>query len=133
MKQYDIQAIDAVVNIWTPEMLAIRPNRDAFYGGKMKVTQQDLQGISHEEMLRRMDAAGIEKSFLIAAKVGPIMHKASYHTPYEMVAEAINRYPDRFYGQVSRLANGFYRARFGFYCLWLFVCLVCAPRGKCAS
>ena len=98
MKQYDIQAIDAVVNLWTPEMLAIRPNRDAFYGGKMKVTQQDLQGVSHEEMLRRMDAAGIEKSFLIAAKVGPIMHKASYHTPYEMVAEAIHRYPDRFHG-----------------------------------
>ena len=40
MKQYDIQAIDAVVNLWTPEMLAIRPNRDAFYGGKMKVTQR---------------------------------------------------------------------------------------------
>ena len=91
MKNYDIQAIDAVVNLWTPEMLAIRPNRDAFYGGKMKVTTQDLKGVSHEEVLRRMDAAGIERSFLIAAKVGPIMHKASYHTPYAMEAEAVNR------------------------------------------
>lgn len=96
MKTHEIQAIDAVVNLWTPEMLAIRPNRDAFYGGKMKVAQHDLQGLSLEEMLRRMDAAGIERSFLIAAKVGPIMHKASYHTPYEMVAEAVNRYPERF-------------------------------------
>jgi len=95
---YDIQAIDAVVNIWTPEVRAIRPDRDAFYGGKMKVSDETLQGLSHEEMLRRMDAAGIERSFLIAAKNGPRQHKASYHIPYEMVAEAVNRYPDRFYG-----------------------------------
>ncbi len=95
---HDIAAIDAVVNIWTPEALQIRPNRDAFFGGKMKVKDDTLRGISHEEMLRRMDAAGIEKSFLIAAKVGPIGHVSSYHVPYEMVAEAVNRYPDRFLG-----------------------------------
>ena len=95
---YDIQAIDAVVNIWTPEVRAIRPDRDAFYGGKMKVSNETLQGLSHEEMLRRMDAAGIERSFLIAAKNGPRQHKASYHIPYEMVAEAVNRHPDRFFG-----------------------------------
>jgi len=95
---HDIAAIDAVVNIWTPEALKIRPNRDAFFGGKMKVKDDTLRGITHEEMLRRMDAAGIEKSFLIAAKVGPILHKSSYHVPYEMVAEAVNKYPDRFYG-----------------------------------
>ena len=95
---YDIQAIDAVVNIWTPEVRAIRPDRDAFYGGKMKVSNETLQGLSHEEMLCRMDAAGIERSFLIAAKNGPRQHKASYHIPYEMVAEAVNRHPDRFFG-----------------------------------
>jgi predicted TIM-barrel fold metal-dependent hydrolase len=98
MKTYDIQAIDAVVNIWTPEALAIRPNRDAFFGGKMKVKDDTLKGVPHEEMLRRMDAAGIERGFLIAAKVGPLLHKSTYHIPYEMVAEAVNRYPDRFYG-----------------------------------
>lgn len=92
------QAIDAVVNIWTPQALAIRPNRDAFYGGKIGVKSETLRGVSHEEMLRRMDAAGIERSFLIAAKVGPLLHKSSYHVPYELVAEAVNRYPGRFYG-----------------------------------
>ena len=96
MKTYDIQAIDAVVNIWTPEALQIRPNRDAFFGGKMNVTPATLKGVPHEEMLRRMDAAGIERAFLIATKVGPLMHRASYHIPYEMVAEAVNRYPTRF-------------------------------------
>jgi predicted TIM-barrel fold metal-dependent hydrolase len=97
MSSYDIQAIDAVVNIWTPEVRAIRPDRDAFYGGKMKVGAETLKGISHEDMLRRMDAAGIERAFLIAAKNGPRMHKAAYHIPYQMVADAVNRYPDRFH------------------------------------
>ncbi len=31
---HDILAIDAVCNLWTPEVHAIRPNRDAFFGGK---------------------------------------------------------------------------------------------------
>lgn len=95
---YDIKAIDTVVNIWTEEVKAIRPPRDAFYGGKMKVSEDTLRGLSHEDMLRRMDAAGIERSFLIAAKNGPHQHRAAYHIPYEMVAEAVNQYPDRFSG-----------------------------------
>ena len=98
MKSYDIQAIDAVVNIFTTEVRKIRPDRDAFYGGKMKVDAATLMGVSHEEMLRRMDEASIERAFLIAAKNGPLLHKSSYHIPYEMVAEAVNRYPDRFHG-----------------------------------
>lgn len=98
MKRYDIQAIDAVVNPWTAEVKALRPNRDAFYGGKMKVDDQTLQGISHEDMLRRMDAAGIERAFLVAARNGPLLHRSSYHIPYELVAEAVRQYPDRFHG-----------------------------------
>jgi len=95
---YDIAAIDAVVNIWTPEVLNRRPKREKFYSGKMHVDTAIMQGLDHEAMLRRMDAAGIEKSFLIAAKVGPALHKASYHVPMSAVAEAVNQYPDRFLG-----------------------------------
>lgn len=95
---YDIAAIDAVVNIWTPEVLAVRPKREKFYSGKMHVDTDIMRGLDHEAMLRRMDAAGIEKSFLVAAKVGPILHKASYHVPYAAVAEAVNKFPDRFLG-----------------------------------
>ena len=94
---YDIQAIDAVVNIWTPESLAIRPNRDAFFGGKMRVQQETLQGVTLEGMLKRMDAAGIERAFLIATKVGRLPHPACYHIPYKMVADAVNEYPQRFH------------------------------------
>ena len=93
---HDVLAIDAVVNIWTPESLAIRPNRDAFFGGKMKVKDHTLHGIPLDETLRRMDAAGIEQSFLIATKVGRLGHPACYHIPYAMVADAVNRHPTRF-------------------------------------
>ena len=95
---FAIKGIDAVVNIWTPEVLSQRPRREKFYSGKMNVDTEIMQGISHEQMLRRMDEAGIEKAFLVAAKVGPIQHKASYHVSYASVAEAVNKYPDRFFG-----------------------------------
>ena len=96
MNGYDVAAIDAVVNLWTPESVALRPNRDAFFGGKMNVRDHTLRGITLEEMLRRMDAAGIERAFLIATKVGRLGHPACYHLPYEMVADAANRHPTRF-------------------------------------
>ncbi len=95
---WDIAAIDAVVNIWTPEALAGRPNREAFYKDKIGVDTETFFGTTLEEMLRQMDAAGIERGFLIAAKVGPAYHPACYHVPYSLVADAVRQYPDRFYG-----------------------------------
>jgi predicted TIM-barrel fold metal-dependent hydrolase len=95
---YDIPAIDAVVNIWTPEALAGRPDRRAFYTEKMRVDTGTFEGLSLEEMLARMDAANIETAFLVAAKVGPIGSRACYHVPYRLVAEAVQRYPERFRG-----------------------------------
>ena len=95
---YAIQAIDAVVNIRTAEALALQPDRKNFYVDKMRVAPQTFDGISLEEMLRRMDAAGTERSFLIAAKVGVKHHPACYHVPYQLVADAVQKYPARFSG-----------------------------------
>lgn len=94
----DILAIDAVVNIWTAEALAGRPDRRDFYRGKIGVDEATFTGISLDEMLRRMDVARIERAFLIAAKVGPVPHPACYHVPYELVAAAVAVHPDRFSG-----------------------------------
>lgn len=92
----DYRAIDAVVNIWTSEALAGRPDREEFYTSKVKVDRATFEGISLEDMLRRMDEAGIERAMLIAAKVGPAGHRACYHVPYRLVADAVARHPDRF-------------------------------------
>jgi uncharacterized protein len=63
----DFRAIDAVVNIWTPEALACRPGwGPSFFVGKMKVDEALMRGLSLEELIDRMDAAGIERGFLIA-------------------------------------------------------------------
>lgn len=94
----DIRAIDAVVNIWTAEALAGRPDRRAFYRGKIGVDEETFTGIPLDEMLRRMDAARIERAFLIAAKVGTAGHRACYHVPYHLVAAAVAAHPDRFSG-----------------------------------
>src|SRR5882672_3368647 len=100
-RKNDIPAVDIVVNIWTKEANALRPKRDAFYKGKMKVKPKTADGISHKEMLRRMDAAGIEKAFLVATRAGRLGHPACYHLPYEMVAKAVKLHPDRFHGMAG--------------------------------
>ena len=95
---HEPKAIDIVVNLWTPEANALRPRRDAFYKDKMKVESATADGVTLDEMLRRMDAAGIERGLLVATRAGRRGHPACYHLPYEMVADAVRRHPDRFHG-----------------------------------
>jgi predicted TIM-barrel fold metal-dependent hydrolase len=94
-----IGAIDAVVNILTEEALQYRPaDRHAFFVEKIGVDEDTYAGVSLDDMLRRMDAAGIDQAFLIAARSGPAGHPASQHIPYELVADAVKAHPDRFHG-----------------------------------
>ena len=96
---FPVKAIDAVVNIQTEEALSFRPSdRRIFYVEKLGIDEGTFTGIRHEEMLRRMDEAGIEKAFLIAPKIGRKGLPAAYHVPYQIVVDAVKKYPDRFYG-----------------------------------
>ena len=95
----DIQAIDAVVNLWTPEAQAHRPaSFRAFFVDKMGVDSAIYCGFSLEEMLRRMDAARTERAFLVATKSGRQGLPGTTFIPYALVAAAVNQYPDRFSG-----------------------------------
>jgi len=99
MSGHDVWAIDAVVNIYNDEALSHRPEwRNKFFGDKMRVKDETLKGVSLDEMLRRMDAAGVERSFLIAAKLGPLGHPSCFHMPLEVVNKALKQHPDRFFG-----------------------------------
>jgi predicted TIM-barrel fold metal-dependent hydrolase len=94
-----VRAIDAVVNIWNQEAQAYRPKwRNDFFVGKMKVQSELMQGLELEQMVERMDAAGIERAFLVAPKTGRVGLPGCYHLPYEVVAKAVASFPDRFYG-----------------------------------
>jgi predicted TIM-barrel fold metal-dependent hydrolase len=92
-----IGAIDAVVNIWTPEALALRPTwGDDFFVGKMKGDTGTMAGLTLKQIIAQMDTAGIARAFLIASKVGRLGHPATYHMPYKLVADAVQAHPDRF-------------------------------------
>jgi hypothetical protein len=91
--------IDTVVNLWTPEAMAYRPGwQSEFYVDKMRGKDSDMAGVPFDEMLRRLDAAGIERAFLVGTRAGPKGHPSCYHLPYELVYQATQLHPDRFYG-----------------------------------
>lgn len=97
-----IRAIDAVVNIWTEEALSHRPDWGSeFFVGKMKARDSDMSGLTLEAMIARMDEANIGHAFLIAAKSGRVGLPGCYHMPYKVVADAVERYPERFSGMLG--------------------------------
>ena len=96
---HTLLAIDTVVNPHTSEIVKMRPDWSGrFHKGKFGRDDSVMQGYSYEEMLRQMDSARIEKAFLVANKTGQLGLKGSWHLPYEIVAKAVQKFPDRFYG-----------------------------------
>ena len=97
--KYSIPAIDCVVNPITLEIMQMRPKwATSFWSGKIGRDASLGAGVSHTQMLEMMDQAGIERAFLIATKTGRLGLPGSWHLPYETVAAAVKRYPDRFSG-----------------------------------
>ena len=98
----DVKAIDAVVNLWTPEALACRPGWGPdFFVGKMGMDAALMRGLSLTELIDRMDAAGIGHGFLPAHKSGRPGLPGCYHLPYRLVADAVAKHPDRFHGLIG--------------------------------
>jgi predicted TIM-barrel fold metal-dependent hydrolase len=97
--KHSIAAIDCVVNPITPEIMKNRPDwAQSFWSGKIGRDASLMSGVSHEQMLEMMDQAGIERAFLLATKTGRLGLPGSWHLPYETVAAAVKRYPERFSG-----------------------------------
>ena len=94
-----MKAIDILANLYTPEVVSIRPEwYRRFYSGTFNMNTDMLEGMSLEKMIDKMDRAGIEIALLAANKVGPLGSPHTWHLPYKMVADAANKYPDRFRG-----------------------------------
>jgi hypothetical protein len=92
-----IQAMDCVVNPITPEIMRLRPAwSKAFWHGKIGRDASISEGLDLTEMLALMDRAGIERSLLVATKTGQLGLPGSWHLPYEIVARAVQQYPQRF-------------------------------------
>ena len=92
-----IRAIDCVVNPITPEIMRLRPAwSKRFWQEKIGRDASVGEGLPHEAMIGLMDAAGIERALLVATKTGQLGMPGSWHLPYSIVAEAVQRYPERF-------------------------------------
>ena len=52
-------------------------------------------------MIEYMDEADIQSAFLVAAKAGRKGLSGCYHMPAELVADAVSKYPDRFFGLIG--------------------------------
>lgn len=92
-------AIDIVVNLFTPdEVITGQTGFDANFTSQVRMSDAMKAGVTMEDYLRKMDAAGIERSFLIAVRAGDLRMKGSFEIPYEKVAYWCHRYPERFSG-----------------------------------
>ena len=94
------KAIDFGANLFTKEANEIRPKEwyKQFYTEKVKVDPAWMEGVSVEQMIEQMDRAHIERVLLIATKAGTLGPPQTYHLPYKMVADIVEKYPDRFRG-----------------------------------
>lgn len=94
-----IRAIDCVVNPITPEIMRLRPAwSKTFWQNKIGRDASVGEGLTHDQMLALMDSAGIERALLIATKTGQLGIPGSWHLPYAIVAQAVQKHPDRFSG-----------------------------------
>ncbi|MGC6328658.1 amidohydrolase family protein [Rhizorhabdus sp. FW153] len=91
--------IDIVCNIFTPEAVQKGwTGLDENFKEQVRMDPALRPGIAIEDYLRKMDAAGIERSLLIAVRAGDLRVRGSFEVPYEAIAEICDRYPDRFSG-----------------------------------
>jgi predicted TIM-barrel fold metal-dependent hydrolase len=91
--------IDIVCQLFTP-----REVRDGLTGiddefrKQVRMDRSIWKGVPIPQYVKRMDAAGVERSVLVAPRAGDLRMKGSTHTPYSRVFEVCRKYPDRFSG-----------------------------------
>ena len=91
--------IDIVVNAFTPqEVENNQTGFDANFMAQVRMPAEMRDGVTIEDYLRKMDAAGIERSLLIAVRAGEPAWHGSFEIPYQQIAQYCDAYPDRFSG-----------------------------------
>ena len=92
-------AIDIVVNAFTPQEVENKQTGfDANFMAQVRMPEEMRGGVKIEDYLRKMDAAGIERSLLIAVRAGEPAWQGSFEIPYQQIAQYCDAYPDRFSG-----------------------------------
>lgn len=99
MNALDYGVIDIVVGPHTPlEVAQDQVGVDTAFMDKVRMPDAMRRGIEWDRYVGMMDAAGVEKSLVIATRAGDLRVKYSYEVPYDRVAEYCAAYPGRFHG-----------------------------------
>ncbi len=92
------RAIDIVVNLWTKEITAHYPPELDQFWDLVKILEMTRRGITVEEELAEMDAAGIDKGLLVATTGAAVGSSIHFEKPFEKIAEVCAAHSDRFKG-----------------------------------
>lgn len=93
--------LDIVVNLWTPDLTQnYTPKLNNFWS-KVKILGETGSGISLEDEIARMDAAGVEKGLMVATTGGWEGSDIYFEKPVARIQKVIDEHPDRFKGLVG--------------------------------
>ncbi len=92
-------AIDIVCNLFDPEAVANdQTGLDDEFKAQVRMDPAIRNGVSADDYLKRMDAAGIERSLLIGVRAGDMNVRGSFELPYERVHAVCSAHPERYSG-----------------------------------
>ncbi|MEO0996449.1 MAG: amidohydrolase family protein [Pseudomonadota bacterium] len=92
-------AIDIVCNLFDPEAVANgQTGLDEEFKTQVRMDPAIRNGVSAGDYLKRMDAAGIERSLLIGVRAGDMNVRGSFELPYERVHAVCAAHPERYSG-----------------------------------
>lgn len=93
------RTIDIVFNLYTENEVAIRgASVDRAFHDKVGVDLSLQKGISVDETIEILDAAGVDLALLPAIRAGDARLRDSWAIPYERIAEVCAEHPARFRG-----------------------------------
>jgi predicted TIM-barrel fold metal-dependent hydrolase len=95
------KAIDIVVNLWTREITQNYPPELDEFWDLVKILEITKRGITVEEQLRQMNAAGIDKGLLVATTGAAVGSNIHFEKPFEKIAEVCAQHPSRFKGVIG--------------------------------
>lgn len=95
------KAIDIVVNLWTKEVTEHYPPELDQFWDLIKILEMTKRGVTIEEELAQMDAAGIDKGLLVATTGAAVGSNIHFEKPFEKIAVVCQKYPARFKGIIG--------------------------------
>jgi predicted TIM-barrel fold metal-dependent hydrolase len=98
----DEWAIDAVCNLFTPEVVSSRPKwSQEFLSQKIGFDAENIKGVSLNRHIELLDEAKISHAFLLAPKMGRVGLPESWSLDPKIVSAVVEKHPDRFSGIIG--------------------------------